>query len=230
MTFLKKASIFIAAAILSLPSQGVEIHSGVLEGAWKIVQMGSFQEDGTVLWEFGNGRFTQNLGGHRMASEGYVQKESVLDLGYTSITIIELKGNRMKAKYGPAVYVLEKISNEVVVTPEPRKEISPEIKKQIDELARDAVAYTDEAAQLDCAKAVKNSHRSIDAMIGVGEKNYHDGHLTKAQYEQTSKKLKFLMNAIALDDCQESSGNKKAFYQCMSSDKNLFVSCAKKQM
>lgn len=208
----------------------LELRPEQVEGAWKIVQMGNDPESGEDLWEFNNGRFTQNLEGHRMASDAYKISGNKLDLGYASINVLEFDGQMMKAKFGPVVYKLEKVSDKVVVTPKPKKEVSAEAKKMAQEMAAAMMSNVSEGAELNCEKSVKNSHLSIDTMLGVGEKNYNGGYISKEQYEATVGQLKGVMAEITLEDCQKSTGKQKQFYTCMSNDNNMFMSCAQKYM
>ncbi len=222
--------VFLMALILPSLSLGSDVSTEMIEGAWKIVQMGNDKEDGTDFWELHNGRFTQNLSGHRMPSDGYTIKGNIIDLGYASITVMETNGFQMKAKFGPANYALEKVSNTVVIVPKPKQDIPPETKKHVDDLVNAITTSMDESAELDCQKAVKNSHQSIDSIIGIGEKNYHDGYIEKEKYDKTVENLKSVMQSITLNDCKGSNDNKKKFYKCMSSDQNMFISCAKAHM
>jgi len=88
------------------------------------------------------------------------------------------------------------------------------------------MSMTGDGAELNCEKSVSNSHEGIDAMLGVGEKNYRDGYIPKEQYEKMAGELKKMMASITVSDCQSATGKQQGFYRCMSDDNSLFIACA----
>jgi len=201
-----------------------------IEGAWKVLEMGGMKGEDNTLWEFRDGRFTQNFDGHRMVSDAYTIKGNKLELGYAAITVMEFGNGLMKAEYGPAVYKLEKVSDKVVITPKPKKEIPENIRKEAEEFAHAMLANVEQADGLDCEKAVANSIQSVDTMLGVGEKNYHSGYMSKEQYDQASVQLNKMKESITLDDCVNSEGKQRLVYTCMSNGRNMFMSCVQQHM
>lgn len=82
-------------------------------------------------------------------------------------------------------------------------------------------------APLNCAAAVDNIHYQADQMLEVGQKNVRDGYMTQAAFDSAAPKIKEARGKYSLADCQGASGNKKSFYQCMSSSKNHVMGCDK---
>lgn len=81
---------------------------------------------------------------------------------------------------------------------------------------------------LSCVKAVDNVRYQIDLMLEVGQKNTKDGYITQAEYDATAAKLRQAKSEISLTDCDGATGNKRAFYQCMSSSRNHVSGCGSK--
>ena len=80
---------------------------------------------------------------------------------------------------------------------------------------------------LNCAAAVDNVHYQADQMLQVGQKNVRDGYMTQAAFDATAPKIREAKGKYSVSDCQGASGNKKSFYQCMSSSKNHVTGCDK---
>ncbi len=80
---------------------------------------------------------------------------------------------------------------------------------------------------LNCATAVGNIHDQADTMLEVGQKNVRDGYMTQAAFDKTAPKIREARGKYSVADCQNASGNKKAFYQCMSSSRNHAMGCDK---
>lgn len=80
---------------------------------------------------------------------------------------------------------------------------------------------------LNCAAAVDNIHYQADQMLEVGQKNVRDGYMAQAEYDKTAPKIREARGKYSVSDCQASSGNKKLFYQCMSSSNNHVMGCDK---
>lgn len=80
---------------------------------------------------------------------------------------------------------------------------------------------------LNCAAAVDNIHYQADQMLEVGQKNVRDGYLAKAEFDKVAPKIRETRGKYSVVDCQGASGNKKLFYQCMSSSNNHVTGCDK---
>ncbi len=80
---------------------------------------------------------------------------------------------------------------------------------------------------LNCAAAVDNIKYQADLMLEVGQKNVRDGYMTQAAFDNTAPKIREAKGKYSVSDCQGASGNKKSFYQCMSSSKNHVTGCDK---
>ena len=72
-----------------------------------------------------------------------------------------------------------------------------------------------------------NKTAGTDLMLEVGQKNVRDGYMTQAAFDATAPKIREAKGKYSVSDCQGSSGNKKSFYQCMSSSKNHVTGCDK---
>jgi hypothetical protein len=82
-------------------------------------------------------------------------------------------------------------------------------------------------APLNCAVAVDNIKYQADLMLEVGQKNVRDGYMTQAAFDSTAPKIREAKGKYSVSDCQGASGNKRSFYQCMSSSKNHVSGCDK---
>ncbi len=80
---------------------------------------------------------------------------------------------------------------------------------------------------MNCAVAVSNIHYQADLMLEVGQKNVRDGYMTQAAFDATAPKIKEAKGKYSVGDCQIATGNKKSFYQCMSSNNNHVTGCDK---
>ena len=80
---------------------------------------------------------------------------------------------------------------------------------------------------LNCSAAVGNIHDQADTMLEVGQKNVQSGYMSKAEFDKTAPKIREARGKYSVSDCQSSSGNKKLFYQCMSSSNNHVMGCDK---
>lgn len=80
---------------------------------------------------------------------------------------------------------------------------------------------------LNCSAAVGNIHGQADTMLEVGQKNVRDGYMTQADFDKNAPKIREARGKYSVSDCQSSSGNKKLFYQCMSSSYNHVMGCDK---
>ncbi len=108
------------------------------------------------------------------------------------------------------------------------KKISKDVEELRDGLVKGLTKVDPKTEPLSCAKAVENVHDQLDAMLEVGQRNAKDGYVTQAEYDATAPKLRQAKSEISLTDCNGSTGNKRAFYQCMSSSYNHVIGCGGK--
>lgn len=104
--------------------------------------------------------------------------------------------------------------------------LPPGTREMAESAAQAMLQVRDEDAELSCTKAVENAHGGLDTMLDVGRRNMDDGYLRRPDFETTAKTLTELRGQLSLDDCQTASGEKQAFYRCMSSDHNHVMACA----
>ena len=78
---------------------------------------------------------------------------------------------------------------------------------------------------MNCSVAVSNIQYQADQMLEVGQKNVRDGYMSQATFDATAPKIREAKGKYSVGDCQIASGNKKSFYQCMSSSKNHVAGC-----
>ncbi len=96
------------------------------------------------------------------------------------------------------------------------------------EALKDSLGKVDsKQAPLNCAAAVDNIKYQADLMLEVGQKNVRDGYMTQTAFDATAPKIREAKGKYSVSDCQGASGNKKSFYQCMSSSKNHVTGCDK---
>lgn len=96
------------------------------------------------------------------------------------------------------------------------------------EALKDSLGKVDgKQVPLNCAAAVDNIKYQADLMLEVGQKNVRDGYMTQAAFDSTAPKIREAKGKYSVSDCQGASGNKKSFYQCMSSSKNHVTGCDK---
>jgi hypothetical protein len=81
---------------------------------------------------------------------------------------------------------------------------------------------------LDCRTAVDNIHYQADLMLEVAQKNVKDGYLSQADFDINAPKIRQAKSEASVVDCQLATGNKKSFYQCMSSSRNHVAGCGGK--
>lgn len=81
---------------------------------------------------------------------------------------------------------------------------------------------------LSCATAVDNIRSQVDTMLEVGQRNLKDGYITQSEYDTNAAKLRQARSEVTLGDCEGSTGNKRSFYQCMSSNRNHVMGCGSK--
>ncbi len=96
-----------------------------------------------------------------------------------------------------------------------------------DEIARQLLQVREGENELNCAKAVENARYGVETMLEVGEKNVRGGYLEAEQFNASAAPLRALLPQLTTADCEAAEGNKRAFYQCMSSDYNHVLACGK---
>lgn len=96
-----------------------------------------------------------------------------------------------------------------------------------DQIARQLLQVREGENELNCAKAVKNARYGVETMLEVGEKNVRGGYLAAEQFNASAAPLRALLPQLTTADCEQAEGNKRAFYQCMSSDYNHVLACGK---
>ncbi len=96
-----------------------------------------------------------------------------------------------------------------------------------DQIAQQLLEVRDGENELNCAKAVENARYGVETMLEVGEKNVRGGYLEAEQFNASAAPLRALLPQLTTADCEAAEGNKRAFYQCMSSDYNHVLACGK---
>lgn len=96
-----------------------------------------------------------------------------------------------------------------------------------DQIARQLLQVREGENELNCAKAVENARYGVETMLEVGEKNVRGGYLEAEQFNASAAPLRALLPQLSTADCEAADGNKRAFYQCMSSDYNHVLACGK---
>jgi hypothetical protein len=109
--------------------------------------------------------------------------------------------------------------------PDGTKKIPKEIEDMRDDLVKGLKKVDPKTESLSCATAVDNVRSQFDTMLEVGQRNTKDGYITQAEFDATAAKLRHATSEATLGDCEGSSGNKRAFYQCMSGRRNHISGC-----
>lgn len=95
-----------------------------------------------------------------------------------------------------------------------------------EQIAQQLLKVRDEPTELECAKAVENARYGVETMLEVGEKNVKGGYMKPEQFASAAAPLRALLPQLTVADCEAAKDNKRAFYQCMSSDYNHVMACA----
>ncbi|PJI99245.1 uncharacterized protein DUF4124 [Acidovorax sp. 69] len=109
--------------------------------------------------------------------------------------------------------------------PDGTKKVSKDVEEFGDGLKKALGTVDSKQVPLNCATAVDNIHYQADLMLEVGQKNVRDGYMTQAAFDSAAPQIRENKGKYSVSDCQGSSGNKKSFYQCMSSSKNHVTGC-----
>lgn len=111
--------------------------------------------------------------------------------------------------------------------PDGTKKIPKDV-AEFGEALKDSLTKVDsKQVPLNCATAVDNIHYQADQMLEVGQKNVRDGYMKQADFDKTAPKIREAKGKYSMSDCQGASGNKRSFYQCMSSSNNHVMGCDK---
>lgn len=105
------------------------------------------------------------------------------------------------------------------------KKIPEGVKEMAEGLRKSLGTVDSKQVPMNCAVAVSNIHYQADLMLEVGQKNVRDGYMTQAAFDTTAPKIREAKGKYSVGDCQSASGNKKSFYQCMSSNYNHVTGC-----
>ncbi|MES2948878.1 MAG: DUF4124 domain-containing protein [Pseudomonadota bacterium] len=108
------------------------------------------------------------------------------------------------------------------------KKIPKEVEDMRDGLVKGLKKLDPKSEPLSCATAVDNVRSQVDTMLEVGQRNTKDGYISQAEFDATATKLRQAKSESTLGDCEGSSGSKRAFYQCMSSNHNHVSGCGSK--
>lgn len=108
------------------------------------------------------------------------------------------------------------------------KKIPKGVEEMRDGLVKGLQQVDPKTEALSCVKAVDNLRYQLDLMLEVGQRNTKDGYITQAEFDATAAKLRQAKSEISLTDCDGATGNKRAFYQCMSSSRNHVSGCGSK--
>ncbi|MDH4425200.1 MAG: DUF4124 domain-containing protein [Acidovorax sp.] len=107
------------------------------------------------------------------------------------------------------------------------KKVSKDVEEFGEGLKKSLGTVDSKQVPLNCSVAVDNIHHQADLMLEVGQKNVRDGYMTQASFDSTAPKIREAKGKYSVADCQVASGNKKSFYQCMSSSRNHVTGCDK---
>jgi hypothetical protein len=108
------------------------------------------------------------------------------------------------------------------------KKISKDVQELGDGFIKGLKKVDSKTVPLDCSAAVDNIHHQADLMLEVAQKNIKDGYLSQADFDANAPKIRQAKSNASMGDCQVATGNKKSFYQCMSSSRNHVTGCGSK--
>ena len=107
------------------------------------------------------------------------------------------------------------------------KKVPQGVQEMADGLRKSLQTVDGKQVPMNCAVAVSNIQYQADQMLEVGQKNVRDGYMTQAAFDETAPKIREAKGKYSVGDCQSSAGEKRSFYQCMSSSYNHVTGCAK---
>jgi hypothetical protein len=102
-----------------------------------------------------------------------------------------------------------------------------DVQADVTAIAEHLSQVSDPAPALACDKAVENARWGVETMLEVAGKNLRSGYLSQADHDAAAPQLKALLAVLTMDDCAAATGERRAFYQCMSSDYNHVYACGK---
>lgn len=108
----------------------------------------------------------------------------------------------------------------------PSKKLPKEVQAQVEDMTRGLLKTQPGTPKLSCSVAVSNATYGLDTMLETGEKNMRDGYMTREKFDATAQQIRSTRGQITVGDCESSTGAKRAFYQCMSSNTNHVLGCA----
>jgi len=114
------------------------------------------------------------------------------------------------------------------VDEEATKSLPPDAQATVEGIAQALMQVHDSDVELSCDKAVGNARYGLETMLEVGQKNTDDGYMKRSDFEPMAAKLRESLAQITPQDCAAATGEKQAFYRCMSSDYNHVTACASK--
>jgi len=109
---------------------------------------------------------------------------------------------------------------------EATRSLPPDAKEAVEGIAQSLMQVHDDDVELSCGKAVENARYGLETMLEVGQKNTDDGYMKRSDFEPMAAKLRESLAQITPQDCATATGEKQAFYRCMSSDYNHVTACA----
>lgn len=120
-----------------------------------------------------------------------------------------------------------KSADTATLNPDGTKKIPKDVEEFVQGAKKALEKVDSNAVPLNCAKAVDNIQYQADQMLEAGQKNVRDGYMAKADFDKVAPKIREARGKYSVSDCQGASGNKKSFYQCMSSSNNHVMGCDK---
>jgi len=106
------------------------------------------------------------------------------------------------------------------------KKLPPEAQATVEGIAQGLLQVHDTDVELSCDKAVENARFGLETMLEVGQKNADGGYIDRADFDAKAVKLRAALAEVTPQDCAGATGEKQAFYRCMSSDYNHVAACA----
>lgn len=102
-----------------------------------------------------------------------------------------------------------------------------DVQAEVNAIAEHLSLVSDPAPALVCDEAVENARWGVETMLEVAGKNLRSGYLSQADHDAAAPQLKALLAVLTMGDCAAATGERRAFYQCMSSDDNHVYACGK---
>ena len=106
------------------------------------------------------------------------------------------------------------------------KQLPPDVQATVDGIAQGLLQVQEPDVELSCDKAVENARYGLETMLEVGQKNADGGYIKRADFDAMATKLRESLAQVTPQDCASATGEKQAFYRCMSSDYNHVTACA----